>query len=419
MRNCIRIMICVLCISAYGATDKSTEKVMATLPEAVSIELIGLRSYSAGNQQRTKDKSGQWWGPDGKQLITIPDKRFDCCSWSDSYLFVIAIENSVNYTFKAVGPWDNDLTVESAREIDKGQGFENMNLCRFTLRCGEQKSADVRLGVATGNWNILEKWPFSSNGTPYDYFYTSSDGAIMRCPEQKGTDIIAEVTQPIADRATRLVVFDRDGNQYVSYGDEGGKSINLVRYIHHFRNLSKDAIDHLEFQSRPYDYWITFSNVSLQMGQKTQVQVKIKKPGYLLPGESLPNFDGIKIDLSNTPIKDRSLLVCFFDYQQRPSRNCIMQLSKKSQELEAIDIAVVAVQASIVEQVKLDEWTNENNIPFPVGIIEDDIEMIRYNWGIKSLPLLILTNKQHIVTSEGFSVNELEDKLKEITNVGQ
>jgi hypothetical protein len=35
----------------------------------------------------------------------------------------------------------------------------------------------------------------------------------------------------------------------------------------------------------------------------------------------------------------------------------------------------------------------------------------RITWGIRSLPWLILTDKKHIVTAEGFSVTELDEKL--------
>jgi len=35
-------------------------------------------------------------------------------------------------------------------------------------------------------------------------------------------------------------------------------------------------------------------------------------------------------------------------------------------------IGIVAVQASKIDLTKLDDWVKENNIPFPVGMIEGD-----------------------------------------------
>ncbi|MBN2181359.1 MAG: carboxypeptidase regulatory-like domain-containing protein, partial [Sedimentisphaerales bacterium] len=148
-------------------------------------------------------------------------------------------------------------------------------------------------------------------------------------------------------------------------------------------------------------------NIKIVLGQRLVHTQQARSSA----GKSLPDLSNFGIKPENT--NDKALLICFFDYQQRPSRNCIMQLSKKAQELAAKDIAVVAVQASKTEQVKLDEWIKENNILILVGIIEADPEIIKYNWGIKSLPWLILTDKKHIVEAEGFSPAEIDEKLNQ------
>jgi hypothetical protein len=127
--------------------------------------------------------------------------------------------------------------------------------------------------------------------------------------------------------------------------------------------------------------------------------------------KTLPEFEGIKLNLFAEQIKDKVILLCFFNINQRPSRNCLLQLSKRAQELKAKDVVVVAVQASKVDDSALNEWVEKNNIPFPVGMIQDDEEKIRFTWGVRSLPWLILTDKKHIVTAEGFSLAELDEKL--------
>ena len=91
-----------------------------------------------------------------------------------------------------------------------------------------------------------------------------------------------------------------------------------------------------------------------------------------------------------------------------------MQLSKKTPELKDKEVIVIAVQASKVEQAKLDEWVKENDISFPVGMIENNEKKTQFNWGIKSLPWLILTDKKRTVQAEGFSLDELEEKVQAI-----
>jgi hypothetical protein len=131
-------------------------------------------------------------------------------------------------------------------------------------------------------------------------------------------------------------------------------------------------------------------------------------------GSALPKFDGIKIEPSADQANDKAMLICFFDMNQRPSRNCMQQLSKRAQELKAKNMSIVAVQISKVDENALNEWLKGQNISFPVGMVLNDEQAIRFTWGVKSLPWLILTDKQHIVRAEGFSLAELDDKLEKL-----
>ena len=131
-----------------------------------------------------------------------------------------------------------------------------------------------------------------------------------------------------------------------------------------------------------------------------------------LAGKKMPYLVEDGINLSNADANDKTILLCFFEMEQRPSRNSMTELSKKAQELKSKDIEVIAIHASKIEQEKLDEWVKENGINFPVGMIVKDEEQTRFNWGVKALPWLILTDKEHIVKAEGFSVEELDEKIK-------
>jgi len=129
-----------------------------------------------------------------------------------------------------------------------------------------------------------------------------------------------------------------------------------------------------------------------------------------LMGKSLPELNDIDLDIDFDRAEDRMLLVCFFDINQRPSRNTLLQLAKETEELKQKNIVVLAVQASKVGDSIINELKKNNNIQFPVGMIKGDEEKTRFNWGVKSLPWLILTDKKHVVIAEGFSVNELDEK---------
>ena len=134
-------------------------------------------------------------------------------------------------------------------------------------------------------------------------------------------------------------------------------------------------------------------------------------------GKLLPRFENIKIDFSPKQTKDRTVLVCFWDMQQRPSRRCIIQLAKQAQQLKQEGVVVVTVQASKVDENTLNQWVKNYKIPFPVGMVQGDVEKIRFVWGVCSLPWLILTNRQHVVTAEDFGPNELNEKIMEAVNI--
>jgi protocatechuate 3,4-dioxygenase beta subunit len=141
-----------------------------------------------------------------------------------------------------------------------------------------------------------------------------------------------------------------------------------------------------------------------------------KRPPSLV-GRPLPNLKDVGIDLTAAETDGKMILVCFFDMEQRPSRNCVMQLTGQAGQLEEKGLIVVTVQTSQVDEKTLNEWVRDNNIRLPVGIIKDDEKETRFNWGVESLPWLILTDSKHIVRAAGFRIDDLNEKIGEMTNV--
>jgi peroxiredoxin len=149
-------------------------------------------------------------------------------------------------------------------------------------------------------------------------------------------------------------------------------------------------------------------NVKVVLGQRLQFTPS-------LIGKPLPELRDLKIDLPQVGLNSKMILICFFDMNQRPSRNCFRKLSENAQELKEKDIVVVAIQSTKIDEKTLKEWIEKYKIPFPIGIVEGDEEEIRFAWGVKSLPWLILTDQQHVVQSEGFAFSELDNKLQQST----
>ncbi|MBN2591007.1 MAG: hypothetical protein JXA96_14165 [Sedimentisphaerales bacterium] len=145
-------------------------------------------------------------------------------------------------------------------------------------------------------------------------------------------------------------------------------------------------------------------------------------PHKSLKNEPLPDISDFGIEPKE--IEGKRTLVCFFDIEQRPSRNGILELSKKAKELKEKNIVVIAIHATNIEKEYLGKWFKENSIDLHVGMIKENPStslgtgegQTKFNWGVKALPWLILTDKDHVVKAEGFPINELDEKIKEIEN---
>ena len=53
-------------------------------------------------------------------------------------------------------------------------------------------------------------------------------------------------------------------------------------------------------------------------------------------------------------------------------------------------------------------------VRFTVVMATDRVREMRLNWGVRALPWLILTDKEHVVRAEGFGADELEEKIKKV-----
>ena len=133
-------------------------------------------------------------------------------------------------------------------------------------------------------------------------------------------------------------------------------------------------------------------------------------------GKALPDLAPFNINLNPEQAKNKMLLICFWDINQRPSRNAIQTLNKKAASLTDNGLYMVFIHAGPVAKQTLVPWLNQNEIKLPAGISNNGLPELGYTWGVQSLPWFILTDKNHVVVAEGFALNELNDKISEAEN---
>jgi protocatechuate 3,4-dioxygenase beta subunit len=109
----------------------------------------------------------------------------------------------------------------------------------------------------------------------------------------------------------------------------------------------------------------------------------------------------------------RPMLLCFIDIRQQSSQQCVAELTRKADALEAKAIITVALQASPEGTRQLYAQLDAHCTAFPWRMAGEDLEARKAAWGIKSLPWLILADKKHAVVATGLGVAELDKRIEE------
>jgi len=145
--------------------------------------------------------------------------------------------------------------------------------------------------------------------------------------------------------------------------------------------------------------------------------MKVIYPDTLI-GCRLQDVNQFKISLDSDQFKDKPLLLCIWDIQQRPSRAFVKELAANSASLGRQGPVVICIQASKVNEDELEELAAKNGISFRLIISETNEQQTQFRWAAKSLPWLILTDKEHIITAEGFALGELDERIESSSSTG-
>jgi hypothetical protein len=133
----------------------------------------------------------------------------------------------------------------------------------------------------------------------------------------------------------------------------------------------------------------------------TTVESKIGKP--------VPGFDKIRFKgLQKGRMKGKPLLVCFWDMDQRPSRQCIRELEKQRRALQNKSIVVLAIHSGTKPEKEVRQWLAKQNLTLMAGMIEGDPHDTLLAWGARGTPWLVLTDEKHTITKAGFNLDVLK-----------
>jgi len=138
-----------------------------------------------------------------------------------------------------------------------------------------------------------------------------------------------------------------------------------------------------------------------------------------LIGQSLPDLSELGVSPNGIDLAEKRLLICFWDIEQRPSRHIVQQLSKTAEKQSEQDLVVLLIQTAQVEQDSFDQWLINNEVPFKRGMLKGNFEEKKQDWGVQSLPWMVLTDRARTVHAEGISLGELQGHVNALAGKGR
>lgn len=225
--------------------------------------------------------------------------------------------------------------------------------------------------------------------------------------------LLADAKNTIGKEVGRL---DEQGYLRVSLSDEQYRTLQSEEsWFNVLLPHRKDPSEEGQRWKRETVFGVGFLARDKQKAGAAKVVGSSREPVSLI-GSTLPTLDRFGLGDVMKQASGKIVLLGFLDIQQRPSRNCLQQLTVKAQELLAKGVIVAVVQASKMDPAEFAKWIEDSEIPFSAGAVGADESGVRAAWGVRSLPWLILTDRKHTVVTEGFAIDELDSKLANLAD---
>jgi hypothetical protein len=155
------------------------------------------------------------------------------------------------------------------------------------------------------------------------------------------------------------------------------------------------------------------TNVVIRLGVNPSASYQAAPRRPSLKGKPLPDLAAMDLNGDATPA-GKPVLLCLFDIEQRPSRRFVRQLAEQYDALRQKGLTVLGLQAAVTTAESFKEWKDANPVPFPVGHLAEKAANTKWASDVESVPWLILVDGERRVTAEGFALDELESKLKDV-----
>lgn len=252
-------------------SELTTTNFTATLPNGVTVELLGLCEHPSEGKR--------WWQPDGTPAEPLFN-RVDTM-WNEdfrNYVFSVKIKGIPSSELGLIH-WRSsgaDHISTTSAYLDNINVYHN-NICAAAGTFPpDTASTTVQIGLACRQWQTV------CSGSHRGYYKAGDDTFLVGEPllrRNNGQYICIGITHTInnKDREFRVIAIDKEGKIHLSAEHGSSGMGDLFHKDAVFPNLAYGQLKEYQFQTRPYE-WITFKNVSLRPGVKTEVKIEAEEP---------------------------------------------------------------------------------------------------------------------------------------------
>ena len=246
-------------IGEYIVHQEPNNDFTATLPNGVTVELVGLCEHPSEGKQ--------WWRPDGTEMskeIRVRTRGGISAS-GIPYNVAVKVTMPEDATFKW-GRIKGETGGISLEAVDsEGRPISNMQALRVYI--DEQLTAtSIQLGAAAGPWKTRAR--DNSRGGK------STPGIVFSKAYESDRGVRIIVADEHLDLDYRITAIDTQGKEHV-FHQRGGSAGRVRQTTAFFDDIKLNQIEYFLFQTRPYQ-WVEFKNVSLKPNFKTDVQVEVE-----------------------------------------------------------------------------------------------------------------------------------------------
>ena len=251
------------------------------LSNGVVVKLLGASEYPSNETS--------WWKPDGSNLEKRPFmtmgiwETFFADGWSGpmpkfNKEFAVQIVGSSGINFRA--------EIKGSHVSQIAQQFDKQGLIVYDLRVPmdqDLKVTDITLKIASTAWKTVANFQRKASFSAMNY---KEGGVIFNPPYEKDGRASIVVTDTLGDQDVQVIGIDDSGNLHPSQAVRGGVNPNVMSGTFTF-TIPLKSIKEFQFQTRPYER-VTFKNVSLERGVKTNVEIVGEKDEKKMVGEAEP-----------------------------------------------------------------------------------------------------------------------------------